>query len=119
MAKIQINDVKLDGNQLFNDSETFLNELKDNEMEQIVGGLAPYQQNLVAITSAYFPSEEEKRLPLRVTDVLDAINQPVEPVESKKPTFDFKKRFNLQLPLDLNKIIDLPPIDPSNFVIFG
>ncbi len=40
MSKIQINDVKLDGGELFNDSETFLDELQDTEMEQIVGGLS-------------------------------------------------------------------------------
>ena len=40
MSKFQINDIKLDGSELFNDSETFLTELKDSETEQIVGGLS-------------------------------------------------------------------------------
>jgi len=39
MSKFQINDVKLDGAELFNDSETFFDELEDSELDQIVGGL--------------------------------------------------------------------------------
>ncbi len=38
MSKIQINDVKVDGAELFNDSETFFNELEDSELDHIVGG---------------------------------------------------------------------------------
>ena len=40
MSKIQITDINLDGSELFNDSETFLNQLKDSEIDQIVGGLS-------------------------------------------------------------------------------
>ncbi|AFY52806.1 hypothetical protein Riv7116_0198 [Rivularia sp. PCC 7116] len=40
MSKFQINDIKLDGSELFNDSETFLSELKDDETDQIVGGFS-------------------------------------------------------------------------------
>ncbi|AFY52805.1 hypothetical protein Riv7116_0197 [Rivularia sp. PCC 7116] len=38
MAKIQINDVKLGDTELLNDAETFLNELENGEMEQVIGG---------------------------------------------------------------------------------
>ncbi|MBV6627149.1 MAG: hypothetical protein KI793_30130 [Rivularia sp. (in: Bacteria)] len=40
MSKFQINDIKLDGSELFNDSETFLSELKDSETDEIIGGLS-------------------------------------------------------------------------------
>ncbi|MEO1431086.1 MAG: hypothetical protein AAFV71_18895 [Cyanobacteria bacterium J06633_8] len=46
MSKFQINDIKLDGSELFNDSETFLTELKDSETEQIVGGLSLSKESL-------------------------------------------------------------------------
>ena len=39
MSKFQINDIKLDGSELFNDSETFLSDLEDSEVDNIVGGL--------------------------------------------------------------------------------
>lgn len=56
MSKIQINDVKLDGAELFNDSETFLDELKDSEMEQIFGGLSKLPPDEYA-RSVYIPQE--------------------------------------------------------------
>lgn len=58
MAKIEINDVELNGSELFNDSETFLNELQDSETQNVVGGLTklpplekPYK------TTVYIPKE--------------------------------------------------------------
>ncbi|MGB3637879.1 MAG: hypothetical protein WBA39_09940 [Rivularia sp. (in: cyanobacteria)] len=57
MSKIQINDVKLDGAELFNDSETFLNQLEDSEMEQIVGGLTKLPPDEYVITTVYIPEE--------------------------------------------------------------
>lgn len=38
MANIKINDIKPAGIDLFEDSEDFLNELKDDQLNQIVGG---------------------------------------------------------------------------------
>lgn len=56
MAKIQINDVELNGAELFNDSETFLNELQDSEMEQIFGGLSKVPDENVR-TTVYIPPQ--------------------------------------------------------------
>lgn len=39
MANIKINDIKPAGAELFADSEGFLNELKDDELSNILGGL--------------------------------------------------------------------------------
>jgi hypothetical protein len=39
MSKIKINNIQLNGSELFNDSENFLSELKDAEMDEIIGGL--------------------------------------------------------------------------------
>lgn len=44
MSKIKISDIKPTGAELFNDSESFMNELNDSEIEQAMGGLiaSPY-----------------------------------------------------------------------------
>ncbi|WP_013321441.1 hypothetical protein [Gloeothece verrucosa] len=39
MADIKINDIKPAGAELFEDSEGFLNELKDDEVNKVVGGV--------------------------------------------------------------------------------
>ncbi len=60
MSKIQITDINLDGSELFNDSETFLNELKDSEIDQIVGGLSQLQvsgDDDYVKTTVYIPKE--------------------------------------------------------------
>ena len=41
MAKIEVKDIKLNGSELFNDSEGFMDELKE-EVEQINGGKLIY-----------------------------------------------------------------------------
>jgi len=80
MAKIQINDVKLDGAELFNDSETFLSELQDGEMEQIVGGLTIAED---PVASIYYPDE-----PVHPVEPLIHPWKPVHPqrpIHPKKP----------------------------------
>ncbi|NEO92726.1 MAG: hypothetical protein F6K56_21795 [Moorea sp. SIO3G5] len=42
MAKIKIKDIKPTGADLFNDSESFMNELNNDELEQAMGGLVLY-----------------------------------------------------------------------------
>lgn len=42
MSKIKISDIKPTGVELFNDSESFMNELNDSEVEQAMGGLIAY-----------------------------------------------------------------------------
>ncbi|MDJ0734779.1 MAG: hypothetical protein QNJ47_12045 [Nostocaceae cyanobacterium] len=39
MAKIKVRDIKPTGVDLFEDSESFLNEVNNDELEQTVGGL--------------------------------------------------------------------------------
>ncbi len=91
MSKIKFNDIKLDGSELFSDSETFMNELEDSEMDMIVGGLDKNLKLDVSIdqeislevsiddehhftTTAYFPQE-----PICI--------KPVEPVCEIKPSY--------------------------------
>lgn len=38
MAKLKINDIKRTGTELFDDSETFMNELVNNDLGQVLGG---------------------------------------------------------------------------------
>ncbi|OLT59660.1 hypothetical protein BJP37_12085 [Moorena bouillonii PNG] len=38
MAKIKVKDIKPTGADLFNDSESFMNELSNDELEQAMGG---------------------------------------------------------------------------------
>ncbi len=40
MPKIQISNINSDGSELLNDSENFLSELEDSEMDEIIGGLS-------------------------------------------------------------------------------
>ncbi len=40
MAKIKVNDIKPIGTKLFDDSESFMNELRNDELEQALGGIA-------------------------------------------------------------------------------
>ncbi|AFY52803.1 hypothetical protein Riv7116_0195 [Rivularia sp. PCC 7116] len=79
MAKLQINDVKLDGAELFNDSETFLNELQDGEIEQVVGGLTRVAPEHVT-TTAYFPDK-----PYRTVYIPKEPIHPRLPVHPKEP----------------------------------
>ncbi len=39
MAKLKINDIKPTGAELFDDSESFMNDLSNDELEQAMGGL--------------------------------------------------------------------------------
>ena len=39
MTKIKVNDIKPTGAELFDDSESFMNELSNDELEQAMGGL--------------------------------------------------------------------------------
>ena len=41
MAKLKINGIKPSGAELFNDSESFMNELSNDELEQTIGGIFP------------------------------------------------------------------------------
>ena len=41
MATINISDLKPTGSELFSDSEGYMNELGDDELEDIYGGIAP------------------------------------------------------------------------------
>ncbi|NEO41860.1 MAG: hypothetical protein F6J90_38280 [Moorea sp. SIOASIH] len=42
MANIKVKDIKPTGADLFNDSESFMNELSNDELEQAMGGLVLY-----------------------------------------------------------------------------
>ncbi|AOX00280.1 hypothetical protein BJP34_13175 [Moorena producens PAL-8-15-08-1] len=42
MAKIKVKDIKPTGADLFNDSESFMNELSNDELEQAMGGRILY-----------------------------------------------------------------------------
>lgn len=70
MAKIQINDVELNNTELFNDSETFLNELEDSETQNVIGGMRvqeafdkPYKTTVyipkkpIRLKEPYFPKK--------------------------------------------------------------
>ncbi|NEO68976.1 hypothetical protein [Moorena sp. SIO3H5] len=48
MAKIKIKDIKLTGADLFDDSESFMNELSNDELDQAMGG------GLVRVESVQF-----------------------------------------------------------------
>lgn len=81
MSRIQINDVKLDGVELFNDSETYLNELQDSETVNVVGGgriKQPFDKYITKpyITTVYIPKEPIH--PVGPT-------HPIEPTHPKKP----------------------------------
>ncbi|GEM_PF-2664432 len=95
MSKIQINDVKLEGAELFNDSETFFNELEDSELDQIVGGLRIADE---PITTVYIPDE-----PIHFP-------HPIEPKEPIKP----KEPVKLPYPIHPKEPIHFPyPIHPK------
>ncbi|MEO1431085.1 MAG: hypothetical protein AAFV71_18890 [Cyanobacteria bacterium J06633_8] len=74
MAKIQINDVKLDDTELFNDSETFLNELENGEMEQVIGG------KTISIDDYKFFKNKKNNLPKGLPPI-----EPIEPVDFPEP----------------------------------
>ena len=38
MSKIQVNDLKTTGVELFEDTEGFMEDIKDDELEQVMGG---------------------------------------------------------------------------------
>ena len=40
-ANIKVNGIKLAGAELFDDSESFMNELKDHENQLVIGGIIP------------------------------------------------------------------------------
>ncbi|MBV6627148.1 MAG: hypothetical protein KI793_30125 [Rivularia sp. (in: Bacteria)] len=72
MAKIQINDVRLDDTELFNDSETFLNELENCEMEQVIGG------KTISIDDYEFYKNKKFHFPKRI--------YPIKPIHLPQPT---------------------------------
>lgn len=41
VSDIKVNDIKITGTQLFEDTESFINDLEDNELVGMLGGLAP------------------------------------------------------------------------------
>lgn len=90
MAKIQINDVKLDGTELFDDSETFLDELEDGEMEQVVGGLTIADEQTTTAYSIYYPGPIYPGRPIhpgRPTHPVEPTHpgRPIHPVEPTHP----------------------------------
>ena len=95
MAKIQINDVNLDGAELFNDSETFLNELQDGEIEQVVGGLTKVAPEHLVTTTAYFPDKPYKtiHIPHRTIPI-----RPIEPTHPIKPVHPTKPVHPIKFP---------------------
>ncbi len=58
MAKLKVNDIKPIGTELFNDSESFMNELRNDELEQAIGGNAVRLQ-----FSPYCPPDPIKTKP--------------------------------------------------------
>jgi hypothetical protein len=61
MAKIKVNDIKPIGTELFDDSESFMNELRNDELEQAMGGNAcPIPARIV---SYYCPPDSTKPRP--------------------------------------------------------
>ncbi|MEO1433608.1 MAG: hypothetical protein AAFV71_32025 [Cyanobacteria bacterium J06633_8] len=85
MAKIKINDVNLDGAELFNDSETFLNELQDGEIEQVVGGLKVAPEHPIT-TTAYFPDKPYKTIHIPHRTILIRPIKPTHPIKPVHPT---------------------------------
>ncbi|AFY52804.1 hypothetical protein Riv7116_0196 [Rivularia sp. PCC 7116] len=83
MAKIQIKDVNLDGAELFNDSETFLNELQDGEIEQVVGGKTLVAKDRLAVYTVHYPDEpiHPGRPPVHPGRPV----HPIKPVHPRKP----------------------------------
>jgi len=93
MSKIQISDIKLDGSELFNDSENFLSDLKDSEIDEIVGGLSlakeSFDKELIQAdlddkaytTTVYFPKEPICYYPIKP---ICEIKPPIHPI---KPIF--------------------------------
>ncbi|GEM_PF-2880063 len=100
MSKIQINDVKVDGAELFNNSETFLNEFEDSELDHIVGG-SPTCGNAINLNISPKPIDFE---PID----LDGID--INP--------DFLDIINLQQPIDCDSI-DWNPTFGIESIIFG
>lgn len=90
MSKFKINDIKLDGSELLNDSETFFSDLKDNEMDDIVGGLIsePMDKSLLVAdledkahtTTVYIPKEPICYIPREPICCF-----PVKPIKPIKP----------------------------------
>ena len=95
MSKFQINDIKLDGSELFNDSENFLSDLKESEMDEIIGGLSKesFDKELiqqielderVSITTVYIP-KEPICYPVRPIRPIRPICYPIKPICDIKP----------------------------------
>ena len=96
MSKFQINDIKLDGRELFNDSETFLSDLKESEMDEIIGGLSKVSldEDLIQIdlddkytTTVYIP-KEPICYPYPIRPI--CYPYPIKPIDSEKPIYHIK-----------------------------
>jgi hypothetical protein len=53
MAKLKINELKVTGAELFEDSETFLHDLTNEEVKGAVGGRSIYYPTTVDLTVVY------------------------------------------------------------------
>ncbi len=57
MAKIKISELRPAGSELLQDAESFLNELSDRELENVVGGdtiQGPVSQHTVSVGSRFY-----------------------------------------------------------------
>ncbi|URD48501.1 hypothetical protein [Chroococcidiopsis sp. CCNUC1] len=50
MATINISDLRPTGSELFSDSETYMNELGDNELDDINGGTGGLIRSIIAVS---------------------------------------------------------------------
>ncbi len=53
MAKIKVNDINPTGADLFDDSESFMNELSTDELEQAMGGLSVFSEAILSIYKGF------------------------------------------------------------------
>ena len=56
MAKLKINELKVTGSELFEDSETFLSELSNEEMVNAMGGAASIYPTIIKTTWTVYPT---------------------------------------------------------------
>lgn len=61
MAKLKVNDIKTTGTELFDDSESFMNELMDDEVGQVLAGqlLRPIT-DIIADKFCHLPYVDER-----------------------------------------------------------
>lgn len=94
MSQIKINNIQLDGSELLNDSENFLSELKDGEMDEIVGGLSIAAIDNESIKIELIESSNKDYVTTTAYIPKEPICYPIKPIEPicwyPKPIHDQK-----------------------------